>query len=242
MAVNTPKEPASFDVHTLHPEKLTPDDYISLKAARREIGVRFRSSASSGSTASSHAPSLHFPTPTDTKVRFRPGVHETFPAGLQGFLYYWCPPSHITPLAGEVRFRQTASSDPSSFAQGEDYHLRMGLPWAIPLFNISYLEGFNPCRDVLLRDRLVSVEAMKSAQHSQKKWARLDRVVNSFYQPFIVSLSQHEHIFYFLGWRGLHHCRFRNLCNVKGLFYRHQAQPFTGALFIPFIFDACIFI
>ncbi|OJT04383.1 hypothetical protein TRAPUB_4898 [Trametes pubescens] len=184
VTASTRKEQASLDVRTLHPEKLTPEDYISLKAARREIS---------------------------------------------GFLYYWSPPSHITPLAGEVRFRQTASSDPSSFAQGKGYHLRLGMPWSIPLFKISFVEGSRPWRDVLLRDGLVSVETMKSAQHKRRQWTKLHRVVHSLYQPFVISLSQHKHIFNFLGWQGLHQCTFWNLCNAKGAFYRHWAQPFIAS-------------
>ncbi|EIW57074.1 uncharacterized protein TRAVEDRAFT_73325 [Trametes versicolor FP-101664 SS1] len=238
--ISRASEPAStnkelvFDVRTLQCEKLTPDDHISLEANRRGINVRL-CGALSLQLAPSHTHSSPIPlTSNARKIRLLPGASlEEFPAGLKGFLYYWSPPSRITPLAGEVRFRTTSRADPSSFTKGVDYHLPMGVVWRIPLLTIASTEAYEPLQNVLLSEHLVTAGILARARtlgEEYKLQRNMSRVVHSFYQPFIVDLCQHTHTFYFLGPRGLHHSSFWNLCSEKGQDMRHAVQPFEGRL------------
>lgn len=230
-SASTNREPV-FDVHTLQREKLTSDDHISLGANRRGINVRL-CGALSLQSAPSHTHSFPIPlTSNARKIRLLPGASlEEFPTGLNGFLYYWSPPSRITPLAGEVRFRKTSSADPSSFTKGMDYRLPMGVLWRIPLFTIASTEAYEPLQNVLLSERLVSPGTLARARtlgEEYKLQRNMSRVVHSFYQPFVVDLCQHRHTFYFLGPEGLHHTSFWNLCSEKGQDIRHAVQPFEG--------------
>ncbi|OJT04384.1 hypothetical protein TRAPUB_4899 [Trametes pubescens] len=225
---------STFTLRTLQCEKLSPEDRISLSVDRREINVRFCSPEPTD-VALTHAPAPFLPTPgpSDLKVRLLPGPSlEKFPAGLTGFPYYLSPPSHITPLAGEVRLRQTHSPD-RPFARGEDYCIPMGPRWRIPLLTIAAMECYEPLQHVLLREGLVSTEVMEHARAlglEYKLLRNISRIVHSFRQPFIVDLRTHEHTFYFLGHRGLHQSTFWNLCTPKGEQFRHHMQPFEGKL------------
>ncbi|OJT04382.1 hypothetical protein TRAPUB_4897 [Trametes pubescens] len=229
-----PRREPVFDVRTLQREKLTPDDHIALGANRRAINVRL-CGALSLQLAPSHTRSFPIPlAPNARKVRLCPGGSlEAFSTGLKGFLYYWSPPSRLTPLAGEVRFRKTSSADPSSFAKGVDYRLPMGVLWRIPLLPIASTEAYEPLRNVLLSEHLVNTATLARARtlgEEYKLQRNMSRVVHSFYQPFVVDLCQHTHTFYFLGPQGLHHSEFWNLCSEKGQDLRHDVQPFEGRL------------
>jgi hypothetical protein len=119
----------------------------------------------------------------------RPRV--AFPDETQGFLYYVPGPAHA-PIAGEVRFRITSSSDPGSFADGRDLLMPdMPEPWTIPLLNVLATEKYQHLREVLIsRDGSASAELLACAQqHKGTLVTQKSRVIHSLGQPFIQDLS-----------------------------------------------------
>ncbi|KAJ7439235.1 hypothetical protein FB451DRAFT_1302702 [Mycena latifolia] len=73
------------------------------------------------------------------------GIPLPFPPATQGFLYLWIPPLLVGLLLrcppSAIRFRRTASPEPSSFAAGTDLMHPTGLPWEIPLPAICVPRG-----------------------------------------------------------------------------------------------------
>ena len=139
-------------VRTLDPTKLTPRDHINLSQLAWPNVV--------------FAPS----SPIPANVSGRPIVQikatsllsDGFPPNTTGFLYYHVPP-YSSPLAGEVRFRITPSSDPASFAAGSDLLMENGMPWRILLLNVAGGIIFKGLLALLLQDGLVTPQVLNAA-------------------------------------------------------------------------------
>ena len=138
-------------VRTLDRTKLTPRDYIDIsRIARPRITFAPLSPAPHEDSNLPH-------------VQINAGpLNEGFPPNTAGFLYYHVPP-YSPPLAGEVRFRITPSSDPASFAAGSDLLMENGLPWRILLLYMAAKDSFGGLCATLLRDQLVTPQLLDTA-------------------------------------------------------------------------------
>lgn len=133
---------------------------------------------------------------------FRPGKMQTFPAGLQGFLYYYMQHGPAPAIAGEIRFRVTHGSSPIGFNNGYDLKSAHGLPWRLELLTIAAYPDFNVFRDILLRDELVSEQTMILAAtlgRERRTWASATSLVHSFGQPWYLDLGSRTHWWHFMG-------------------------------------------
>ena len=138
-------------VRTLDRTKLTPRDYIDIsRIARPRITFAPLSPAPHEDSNLPH-------------VQINAGpLNEGFPPNTAGFLYYHVPP-YSPPLAGEVRFRVTPSSDPASFAAGSDLLMENGMPWRILLLNVAGGIIFKGLLALLLQDGLVTPQVLNAA-------------------------------------------------------------------------------
>ncbi|EKM60298.1 uncharacterized protein PHACADRAFT_246161 [Phanerochaete carnosa HHB-10118-sp] len=111
------------------------------------------------------------------------------PPGTHGFFYYCAPPSWAHDLAGEIRFRTTKDSDPSSFASGHDL-LVQGMPWTVTLFfNTSVSAAF---LNILQRDGLLSEDQIRRLGRLEPWRSPLtakSRLIHSIGQPFAIPIS-----------------------------------------------------
>ncbi|KAI0692533.1 hypothetical protein C8T65DRAFT_550827, partial [Cerioporus squamosus] len=119
-----------------------------------------------------------------------------------GFLYYHQIP-RAPPLAGQLRFRLTASADPATFSAGVDVTTRRGTPWYIALPTIARGQTFAQIRYLLTAvDRTVSQRVMDLARghrHSRSGNVSGTRYVHSFGQPFDLTLDRGGASFTFVG-------------------------------------------
>ncbi|TBU36608.1 hypothetical protein BD309DRAFT_975485 [Dichomitus squalens] len=143
-------------IRTLDPAKLTAGDYIdfslqlacAVNPALRDVSVIGTSEHS-----------------VTTAVRLKAlgwGHNGRYPPDTRGFLYYFLPP-HSPPLAGEIRFRRTPSSDPAGFAAGSDLLVSDGSVWRLPLFKIAVYKLLHPLLPLLRQDGLVSQKTLEIA-------------------------------------------------------------------------------
>ena len=98
----------------------------------------------------------------------RQNVHLPFPPETHGFFYYWANPD--IPAEGQIRFRVTRDSDPSSFANGHDLLGMDGLPWCITLFQALNISKYGPLGELLVKENLVTegiAEQARSAHACQ---------------------------------------------------------------------------
>ncbi|TFK46208.1 hypothetical protein OE88DRAFT_1043726 [Heliocybe sulcata] len=85
--------------------------------------------------------------------------HIPFPPDSQGFIYWHLEPD-APPVSGQLRFRTTASSDPTSFPSGRDLQLPDGRTWNISLFEIARRSKYSCLRAHLLSEELVTAEVL----------------------------------------------------------------------------------
>lgn len=116
-----------------------------------------------------------------------------FPSGTHGFFYFVPGPAHA-PIAGEVRFRVTASEDPATFVAGHDLLLpNVPSTWHIPLLNIARSKrSFKHLCDVLAdRDRSVSTELIRTIRETKPPLVayHTTRIIHSLKQPFVLDVS-----------------------------------------------------
>jgi hypothetical protein len=159
-------------ISTLDPTRLTSADFLDLSGKTKRVIKPGRDE-------------VHFV----SGGLGRPRV--PFPDETQGFLYYVPGPAHA-PIAGEVRFRITGSSDPGSFADGRDLFMPdMPEPWTIPLPNMLAAEKYQHLREVLIsQGGSASAELLACAQqHKGTLVTHKSRVIHSLGQPFIQDLS-----------------------------------------------------
>ncbi|EKM60274.1 uncharacterized protein PHACADRAFT_179643 [Phanerochaete carnosa HHB-10118-sp] len=122
-------------------------------------------------------------------------VYTPFPPGTHSFFYYRAPPPWAHDLAGEIRFRITKDSDPSSFA-GEHHLLVQGMPWIVTLlFNTPYSAAFH---SVLLRDGLLSEDQIRRLGRLEPWRSTLTaraRLIHSIGQPFALPVSTNRNTY-----------------------------------------------
>ena len=92
----------------------------------------------------------------------RQNVHLPFPPETHGFFYYWANPD--IPAEGQIRFRVTRDSEPSSFASGSDLLALDGLPWCITLIQAFTVLGYSPLGELLVKENLVTKEIAEQAR------------------------------------------------------------------------------
>ena len=178
------------EVRTLDPTKLTPRDHINLSHLIRANVVFVPSTPTPGNVSG----------PRGFVIRATHLLNDGFPPNTTGFLYYHVPP-YSSPLAGEVRFRITPSSDPDSFATGSDLLMENGVPWRIPLLYVAGRDAFNDLHALLLQDGLVtpqvldsvmSVEAiMKKGEDHIKGGSSVTAIISSFKRGFSLRFGRH---------------------------------------------------
>ncbi|KAI0351143.1 hypothetical protein OH77DRAFT_1487921 [Trametes cingulata] len=235
----------TFTLRTLCWDRLTPEDYISLPGRFNGFRVRIAhptppSGDSGGASEASSAV-----TPSETSSGKWPGPRIVLrpdgaarPPGLQhrdlrGFLYYWRPPPTVTPLAGELRFRITASDNPSSLHYGKNYAVRNSGPWRLSLLCIAWRIPYAPLRKKLLEEGLVDAGTMKLAGELGKVSGirrQSALIVHSFFQPFIIDLREPVFKFYFLGRKTLQQCLVPNMVSFRPGPTEDPVRPFVGKL------------
>ncbi|KAF8886206.1 hypothetical protein BD779DRAFT_637205 [Infundibulicybe gibba] len=100
-------------VSSLNPQRLLPSDFLDLSGKSWQ-SIR---TASTPPHPLQVAP-LRYVSRRSPDIGYL--VHDPFPPGTHGFLYYHSPPN-LAPTAGEIRFRITHTNDPSSFRQALIY-------------------------------------------------------------------------------------------------------------------------
>ncbi|TFK52129.1 hypothetical protein OE88DRAFT_1807102 [Heliocybe sulcata] len=116
-----------------------------------------------------------------------------FPPDSHGFFYWHLEPD-APPLSGQVRFRTTTSSEPSTFPSGRDLHLPDGRPWNISLFDIVRRSWYSGLRALLLSELWVTPKLLDTAVMSARQRPRIDRsstgnlLIWKFGQQFPVNL------------------------------------------------------
>ncbi|KAJ6518572.1 hypothetical protein DFH09DRAFT_1098400 [Mycena vulgaris] len=112
--------PKKRPVSTLDPSRIIRADHLDL-SQRGEVAIQLACSLRSGRLVYTYA------TPGGPTRRIG------FPHGTRGFLYYHHSDPPAGPLEGCLRFRITSDNSPASFAHGQDFLGRSGLPWKILL-------------------------------------------------------------------------------------------------------------
>jgi len=148
-----------------------------------------------------------------------------FPEGTRGFLYYHSPKAGVPPTAGEVRFRLTDGNDPASFVHGSDLLWPNGLPWAIQLFMMTRSQIYQPIKQLLISDALVTpalLERCTAMVDDDDVPQRNSRIIHSFGQPFHFKFDTTYFRLYVPTLDRLQHLRF------DGLFCRRSFKPYSG--------------
>ncbi|TFK52877.1 hypothetical protein OE88DRAFT_1313113 [Heliocybe sulcata] len=142
-AVLNPTSHRPILLRTLDPRRLRTEDFLVLSGRSKET-----------ISAPSRGVSLTYTRQGGTRL--------SFPSETQGFLY-WHLESDAPALAGQVRFRITTSSDPATFAGGQDLQLPDGRTWNISIFDIVRRSKYAACRAQLLSDKLVTEALLDTA-------------------------------------------------------------------------------
>ncbi len=128
------RRPGTVTIGRLNPSKLTPTDHLTT--------VRY-------SQHQLHVYTPFFPGRFQLVLPQSPRTNQSLSSvTIGGFLYYHRP-TRAPPLAGELRFRVTASDDPTDFPSGLDLMTDRGVPWTIPLSVIATFEKHEPLRNLL---------------------------------------------------------------------------------------------
>ncbi|KAF9047238.1 hypothetical protein BDP27DRAFT_1434400 [Rhodocollybia butyracea] len=119
-----------------------------------------------------------------------------FPPGTRGFLYLHRPHG-IHPCATTLRFRVCDSELPpqESFAKGKDLLSYRGAPWEVNLLRLFTSVQIANFREVLLLDKVLSLETIKQVENLVNNLAKGDRkgrskLVFSFGQSFTISMKR----------------------------------------------------
>ncbi|RDX43191.1 hypothetical protein OH76DRAFT_1361551 [Lentinus brumalis] len=207
-------------IGTLNPSKLTPTDHLTT--------VRY----------SQHSCQLHvytpfFPGRVQLVLPQSPRTNQSLsPVSIGGFLYYHLP-TRAPPLAGELRFRVTASDDPTDFPSGLDLMTDRGVPWTIPLSVIAKFEKHEPLRHLLTAvDKAVPQQVMDLAaaqehrQHYNGGHLMGNRYLHAFGQPFDLALDHTYHAFAFVSRNRIAHTQFHYVGWLSAAGVQHA--PFLG--------------
>jgi hypothetical protein len=146
---STKDEAVKADISTLHPELLQETDYLDLSSksvlaawnreTQKLLGYR------------------------RAMMTYSPRNPQPFPPGSRGFLYYTAPPG-LPPTAGEIRFRITPSSSPTSFHQGSDLLGPFGMPWRVQVFSRASSSSWGTLFESLLRDGQITLSVFSDMQ------------------------------------------------------------------------------
>lgn len=177
-------------IHTLDPTRLQSSDFHDISGLSWPT---YRADLHEHSSAKVMRSTIFYTrTPSHTTV--------PFPAGTHGFLYHGSKTSvsradstdadHDTKHVGQVRFRITSSSDPTTFANGKDLQLPTGLPW------LTYIQGHRRrsasqgCLwELLVRDgHIFDTDA---SNYRDRKRSRRGTTFHRFGQPFLYNFSHH---------------------------------------------------
>lgn len=137
------------------------------------------------------------PTPISYSIKQR------FPQNTKGFFYYNVPPPHSPPTMGDLRFRITSSSDPSSFNDGSDLIHGLGhTPWSLPLLNMAKAESYIQLCEQLVAEDLISQELLDRChliwKNSPVSADRACRPLHFLYrldQPILLNFHYETHTF-----------------------------------------------
>ncbi|EKM60288.1 uncharacterized protein PHACADRAFT_189422 [Phanerochaete carnosa HHB-10118-sp] len=169
-------------IATVDPTKLTSDCYRDFSGLKT-FCLHLREGADSSSRSTRWQRQFLCLTTNGSKI------YAPSPPGTHGFFYYRTPPPWAHDLAGEIRFRITKDSDPSTFASGYDLLVK-GMPWAVTLlFNSSISAGF---RNAVLHDGLLSedqIHRMERLEPWRCKLTAKSRLLHSIGQPFALPIS-----------------------------------------------------
>ncbi|KAI0328803.1 hypothetical protein GY45DRAFT_1254107 [Cubamyces sp. BRFM 1775] len=220
-------------IRTLRSEALSPSDHV-LFSADQEYCFVWDALATQSSPSD---PATEDTKPPLATIRYSTaGTH--FPAGLQGFFYYYNYAGPAPRTSGEIRFRKTYSSDPSSFSSGKDLEATHGLPWRLQLLTIAAFDKHRALRDILLRDGLVDEETMKIA--AEMGTARAQRketipLIHTFRQPFYLDFASPLHWWNFMDSQRLHFSRpMANITSIK-LHGERMPPPWLGSAICTFV-------
>lgn len=117
-------------------------------------------------------------------------IKHSFLTNAQGFLYYNVPPPHLPPIMGDLRFRITSSSDPSSFNDGSDLlHATRPIPWSLPLLHLVKTNKFPICEQ-LVAENLISQELLDRCQLIWKNSSGATPLYTRRIRSFLYHLDQ----------------------------------------------------
>ncbi|TFK48075.1 hypothetical protein OE88DRAFT_601140 [Heliocybe sulcata] len=160
-------------------------------------------------------------------------AYAPFPDGTKGFLYWHLPPAAPV-FTGEIRFRITASSDPTTFSRGEDLRLPNQKIWKIPLSQIIHRKTrrkYEVFQRALLEEGLVTqktvdigpaiVKGLKNAKgHTIWRFGQSFEVIpQKAVTKFMVPTSS-----------SIERMKLRHLFHPE----RMKVAPFTGRILVQF--------
>lgn len=211
-------------ISTLRPDRLIPGDFVDLSTKQTHPIRTLRCDLDLE------------PSDVTYSSRFGTGYLLPFPKSTGGFFYYHVEPS-LPPIAGELRFRVTQSSDPSSFQAGHDLLRPSKRTWSRPLLQImSNQPSLAAIRQQLLDDGLVREDLLLHCERLLKTchWAKTTGVtLYSLDQPFLADLSRSALTFRVVGKEAIGWCHIQHLFSAfhAGVYRR----PYKGRNFYSFI-------
>ncbi|KAL7278404.1 hypothetical protein ACG7TL_007401 [Trametes sanguinea] len=187
-------------IRTLRPEALSTEDHVVFSVEQGYCFV-WDALAAGQSPSSSISTSLAQNNRPFANIRYS-NEHTRFPAGLQGFFYYYTY-KHGAPLtSGELRFRRTSSNDPAAFSSGEDLKAAHGLPWRMLLPTLASSPTYETICRILRRDGLVDEETLRVAARMGSSRARRTEqisLIHSLRQPFYLDFASPIHWWHIMG-------------------------------------------
>ncbi|OSC98341.1 hypothetical protein PYCCODRAFT_1417948 [Trametes coccinea BRFM310] len=187
-------------IRTLRPEALSTEDHVVFSVEQGYCFV-WDALAAGQSPSSSISTSLAQNNRPFANIRYS-NEHTRFPAGLQGFFYYYTY-KHGAPLtSGELRFRRTSINDPAAFSSGEDLKAAHGLPWRMLLPTLASSPTYETICRILRRDGLVDEETLRVAARMGSSRARRTEqisLIHSLRQPFYLDFASPIHWWHIMG-------------------------------------------
>lgn len=170
------------NIGTLDPLRLGPSDIVTLSGNLtaiwdRENLLRRTEPTRSGSLWKfpAHTPECRRSHGASTVLYYgivgaSKGEVRPFPPGTKGWLYYHRPPSRPL-ISGVIRFRLVPSTHEYDFSSGTDLHFHSGLPFSIHMIQIATEPNYRMLANVLLRDKLVSLDVLERCATCKKDLA-----------------------------------------------------------------------
>ncbi|CDO77114.1 hypothetical protein BN946_scf184592.g10 [Trametes cinnabarina] len=228
----SPEEYVQPSIRTLRPDALSPEDHVVFPVDQEYCFVwDALAQEKPGSSP-----------PTDKSRPFstiRYSEDDTyFPAGLQGFFYYYNYAGGVPRTSGELRFRKTYSNDPVDFSSGQDLPAAHGLPWRIQLPTLAISPFHQSIRQILLRDNLVDEKTMKVAAEMGTARARRREqipVIHSLRQPFFLDFASPIHWWHFMGPDRIHFTRPSSNVLAPRVGDKRLPSPWKGSAICAFV-------